>query len=200
MSVKITWPASSDPIVASYEVQRAASVAGPWVVAGVVADDLLGPNYDAQTQAFFFNDDAGQAGNWYRLIALTAAGLRSQPSTPFQPVAAPVPLAVATARFLGVNGAAQKTTVIIGAVGAQTLGGQILADDQPLVVSSDENGRLEVPLPRGAKVRVAIEGTAFIREFVVPNVAAFDLLAAMTEAPDSFSVQTVEPLVERRSF
>lgn len=111
-------------------------------------------------------------------------------------------LATATAKFDGLDGQPARPTLIIALedpplpVGA----GEYVVNPSPLVVQAAVDGTLSVQLPRGAKVRVAIEGTTYVRTITVPNVASFDLLQAMGDVPDQFAVQATPPLVSRRSF
>lgn len=109
----------------------------------------------------------------------------------------------ATATFLDLNGLpAQRTIVIVSDSSPDRIGGYVVGSELPLVVTADANGFLAVPLVVGATVRVAIEGTAFVREFVVPGTAgsSFDLLAVMATAPDPFTIQVPPPFLTRRSI
>jgi hypothetical protein len=64
------------------------------------------------------------------------------------------------------------------------------------------NGFLAIPLTVGQTVRVAIDGTAVVREFVVPGPpnSLFDLLQAIATANDPFTVQVPPPFLTRRSL
>ena len=43
-------------------------------------------------------------------------------------------------------------------------------------------------LVRGEKFKVFFEGSNYFREFVVPNVAEFDLLQILSTTPDPFTI------------
>lgn len=117
------------------------------------------------------------------------------------PPAVAAPTAIATATFAGLDGKPLKRRIIIVAGSfPQNISGVVVGDESPQVAESDSDGFLQVPLVRGAVVRVAIEGTAFVREFTVPNVATFDLMTVMSSSPDPFTVQVPAPLLNRRAL
>lgn len=110
-----------------------------------------------------------------------------------------VPVSIGTATFVGIDGRPQKRTIIIG------------LDDVPFVTSgfavgnelvqtytADNNGFIQVPLIRGARVKIALEGTSYVREIIVPNTSTFDLLAAMSVVTDPFTIQVPPPFLIRR--
>ncbi len=69
------------------------------------------------------------------------------------------------------------------------------------IFDSDENGYLQIQLVQGIRIRVAIEGTAYVREIEVPEgEPTFDLLTAMSKAPDPFTVKTPLPYLIRQSI
>jgi hypothetical protein len=110
-------------------------------------------------------------------------------------------LSVCTVSFVGLDGRPQKRRVIVASLqDPSSISGKMVFDRTPKVFDSDDSGYLQFTLVRGLKVRVAIEGTSFVREFTVPNAASFDLLQAMTDAPDPYSVQTSPPFLIRRSI
>lgn len=120
-------------------------------------------------------------------------------------------VAYATALFLDLSGVPIQRTVIFVSDGTPQsidegldVGVQpyTVGNETPLVVRSDANGFLQVPLVVGTKLRAAIEGTAFVREFVVPGPPGevFDLLTVLATAPDPFTVQTTPPFLTRRSI
>jgi hypothetical protein len=120
----------------------------------------------------------------------------------------PIPglnLSIAVAQFSDLTGRpVQRTLVIVSDFspdvfsGAPSIG---VGNEEPLLVQSDQNGFLQIPLVQGAKVRIAIEGTAYVREIVVPTgVTTFDLLTALATAPDPFTIQTVAPFLIRESI
>lgn len=112
-----------------------------------------------------------------------------------------VAVSVATANFIGLDGRAKKTSVIIAMDRPPTLNGSVATTfDRSLTYSSDDAGFLQIPLVKGSIVRVAIEGTSYIREITVPDTDTFDLLNAMSTAPDPFTVQTTPPYLIRRNI
>lgn len=156
------------------------------------------------TLIYTFTDVAGRSEDRYKWrFSNPETGLKSEFSTRIfgnSPPVDPNLVSIATGHFLGLDGRPKKTTVLVGPTGVQNIGGFVSGIDGPLVVTTDNNGFLNVPLLRGAHVRVAIEGTSFIRELVVPDTASFDLLSAMEAAPDPFSIQSPPPFLIRRSL
>lgn len=156
------------------------------------------------TTLYTFRDLAGTDASRYKW-RLSAGG-----SAPFSkysqyadgksdPVSG-IPLSVAVARFVEVDGRPKKTRVIV-AIESTVRSGQYTIRDQGFnVFESDEDGLLQVPLVQGARVRVAIEGTAVVKLITVPATASFDLMQAMGDAPDGFDVQTTPPLLTRRNL
>lgn len=111
----------------------------------------------------------------------------------------PSKISVATATFVGMDGRPTQQSVLIAPVSApMSVSGVVAGSDRSTVFTTDENGQLQVPLVRGLRVRVGIEGTSFVREFVVPDQPNFDLLQVMSAAPDTFTVQPTAPLLTRR--
>ena len=111
-------------------------------------------------------------------------------------------LTTATAKFVGLDGAAKRAVLIISQEGGPLPvgdGGYVM-DQDPMVVQADENGDLSVQLVRGSKIVVAVEGTTYVRSFTVPDVNTFDLLQVMSDVADHFAIQTLPPLVSRRSI
>jgi hypothetical protein len=111
-----------------------------------------------------------------------------------------VALSFATARFIGLDGRPAKMTVLVAAENNINISGFTVQEQQTQAFSSDENGYFFIPLVQGARVRIAIEGTSLVRTLTVPNTASFDLMQALSDAPDQFTVQTVPPLLTRRSL
>lgn len=56
-------------------------------------------------------------------------------------------------------------------------------------ITTDSAGHAEVSLVRGLRVKAVFEGTSIIREFVVPDVASFDLLDQLSDSPDPFDIK-----------
>jgi len=110
-------------------------------------------------------------------------------------------LSVCSTTFIGLDGQPVKTKVIVVADQPPTaLSTYAVTNHQPLIFESGDDGFIQFTLVRGAKVRAAIEGSSFVREFVVPNAASFDLLTVMSTSTDPFTVQTVPPYLIRRSI
>ena len=86
MSIRISWDASPEADIASYEVQRSDLLPGPWVAIDNVPHVIPGPNWDPVAHQFFWEDTTGTLDKYYRLIAIDLAGNRSVPSDPFQPI------------------------------------------------------------------------------------------------------------------
>jgi len=308
MSVRLSWLPSTDADIASYDIERSASVGGPWTFLANVLHVLPGPNWDADKEEFFYNDSAGTSSSYYRIVAIDQLNQRSPASAPFRvsdalavgppslvntldivvgavgamlslgfstievwgsddaggtwveltagsPVPAgkqsrpqlvdgatiysfydvgapsfrrykwrfsanganplsvfsqntnglPAPLAglqmsIGMARFVSVDGRPCRRSVIVAAETGQMAAGALLGSKDSLVFESDENGFLQIPLIQKTIIRVAFEGTDIIRTITVPEAPAFDLMAAVAEADDGFTVQTLPPLLTKRSL
>jgi len=156
------------------------------------------------TLVYTYLDIAGAIGDLYRwrfsndgIIPFTEYATRVEGTAP----SSASPTSIATAFFVGLDGKPrQRSILIVGSALPQLISGFITGDEAPLIVKSDELGFLQVPLVRGSVVRVAIEGTALVREFTVPNVDTFDLMTALSTAPDPFTVQIPAPLLTRRNI
>jgi len=109
-----------------------------------------------------------------------------------------VPVSLATARFTTIDGRPARTTIIVapevGSVGSR------FVDGGSRLYTADENGFLQFPLAQGARVCVAVEGTSLVRVITVPATPAFDLMSALSDVADPFTVQTTPPLLTRRSL
>lgn len=157
------------------------------------------------TLAYLYSDVAGVEGGHYKWrVSRDGTEPSSELSSPISgslPPVDPSMVSLATARFLGVDGRARKTKVIVATnYSPATLGGYVVGSDPPMVFESDQFGMLVVPMVKGMTVRVAIEGTPLVREFVVPDTGTFDLLGAMGTALDLFTIQTTTPYLVRRSL
>lgn len=94
MSVRVTWQPSQDSDIASYLLESAPSIGGPWTQLATIPHSLTGPNWDAVNTVFFYVDAAGTEATYYRLTATDAENQSSAPSSPFRvftPVASGVP-------------------------------------------------------------------------------------------------------------
>jgi hypothetical protein len=162
-----------------------------------------------------YNDLGGVNGALYKWrFSVNGAN----PISDFQPPGFPIegyPPAVSTvnttlaiAQFIDLAGRPKKAKIIIALdenpsqFGSSTpplpsaVAGQ---GPQSQVFCSDDMGLLQVQLIQGLQIRVAIEGTAYVRQITVPTgVTSFDLLAAMAAAPDQFTIQTPLPYLIRQ--
>lgn len=110
------------------------------------------------------------------------------------------PMSLATARFVGIDGRPVKTTILVSPeVDASSISGFIEAGQGTLSVESDDTGLWSMHLIQGARVRIAIEGTNLIRTIIVPSTASFDLLQAMADVADPYTIQSPLPLLTRRN-
>lgn len=57
----------------------------------------------------------------------------------------------------------------------------------PVTVVTNNSGHAEVTLVRGLRVKMVIEGTAYVREFAVPDETSFNVLELAATAPDPFN-------------
>ena len=88
MSVTVTWLPNIETDMASYDLQRApddAGVPGVWVDLVNIPHNLSGPNYDPQSNRFFYDDTTGTLTHWYRIRAVDTAANKSPYGNPFQP-------------------------------------------------------------------------------------------------------------------
>lgn len=88
MTVRISWSPSTYPTIASYDVEHSLSQNGPFTFVANVVHNLTGSNFDVPSGLFFYLHTAGTLADWYRLIAIDAAGDRSLPSAPLRPSSA----------------------------------------------------------------------------------------------------------------
>lgn len=65
--------------------------------------------------------------------------------------------------------------------------------DANVFVTTIETGYASIDLLKGAQYKMIIEGTSFIREFVVPDTGPFDVLALAGTAPDPFDIVKAAP-------
>ena len=65
--------------------------------------------------------------------------------------------------------------------------------DANVFVVTTESGFASIDLLKGATYKMIIEGTSFIREFVVPDTGPFDVLALAGTAPDPFDIVQAAP-------
>lgn len=158
------------------------------------------------TVIYSYVDLAGQAAYQYKW-RFSNNGIN--PISPFTdpvfPTPSPVsvPLSIGTMYFVGLNGTPQQRTITIVtdftplSVASNGINFSV-GNDLPLTYTSDINGFLQVPLAQGAKVRIGLEGTAYVREFIVPSTSTFDIATVMSSAVDPFTIQVPTPLLTRR--
>jgi hypothetical protein len=159
------------------------------------ADSVLYPYYDV----------AAVASNARYRWRFSADGLSpfskfSPWVPPAAPAADPSKISIGYMTFLGLDGSAAKGRLIIAEDHPEMLGGAAVYSSQPLLYEADETGFVQAPLLRGAHVRVGIESSTLIRSITVPDAASFDIMQALSTATDMFTVQTVPPLLTRRSL
>lgn len=95
MSVTITWLPNTEADMKEYDVRRApddAEQPGTWEDLVSITHDLLGPNYDALTNRFFYVDTTGTLDHWYSIRAEDTDGNVSGWGTAFQPSESTTPL------------------------------------------------------------------------------------------------------------
>jgi hypothetical protein len=86
MSVRIAWAPSTFPNIASYNVELSTSGSGgAYSLLTNVVHNLLGADYDTESEMFFYVHVAGIVTNWYRLVAIDGLGNLSAPSAPIEP-------------------------------------------------------------------------------------------------------------------
>lgn len=158
------------------------------------------------TLSYLFPDVAGSASDLYKWRysangSSPVSGFSNVVSDQSAPSISAGNLSVGTAKFYGADGKPKKTRILVVTDSVpQSLFGIFVVRDQAITIDSDDDGFLQLTLIRGAKVRVAIEGTSYIREFIVPDAASFDLLTVMATATDPFTIQTTPPQLNRRSL
>lgn len=163
------------------------------------------PTLVSGTLIYTFTDVAGNSEARYKW-RFSANGVN--PISEFSPRvfgSAPplsgVLVSVGTALFVGLDGRPQKRRIVVVSDRPPvSISGSAVGNELPMIVDSDDLGFLQVTLVQGSTVRVAIEGTAYVREFVVPATPSFNLLTVMAAAPDPFSIQVPAPFLIRRSI
>lgn len=157
------------------------------------------------TVIYQYSDVVGVPGNQYKWrFSANGVSPLSEFSAPVDgstPPVAGVPVSIATASFVGMDGRAKKMKVIIACDRPPTMSGLFsVGNERYEVYEADDNGFLQITLVQGLVIRVAIEGTTYVREITVPNTSTFDLLAALSTAPDPFTVAVPTPFLTRRSI
>jgi hypothetical protein len=88
VSIKLTWLPNTESDIAQYDWQRApdnAGLPGAWTDLVSIPHAIPGPNYDPDANRFFYVDESGTVGDWYRERAVDTDGNASGWSDPFQP-------------------------------------------------------------------------------------------------------------------
>lgn len=173
---------------------------------GVTYGRDIRPPLQSGKLVYPFSDVSGLPSARYRW-RFSADG--SNPKSEFSPyvfgVAPPLVgagnLSICSVTFVDLLGQPTKTKLLVTTEqNPMAVGNFVLVNPTILEITSDERGFIQFALVRGANVRVAIEGTDFVREFVVPNASSFNLLTTMAAAPDPFTVQTTPPFLIRRNI
>ncbi len=168
------------------------------------------PLLSANTEIYVFTDFDGQPSFWYKARLLNSeTGAISDFSSPFLGSDG----SGLTNSFLSVGRIALADSsgnpivarrIIFVPVSSQVIpdgsGNNygVLPSVDRVVVLTDSNGRASVPLVKGQRLKVFIEGTTFQREFIVPSVD-FDILTVSTVQPDPLSIVIAPPLPIRVS-
>lgn len=202
--VRLTSPSNnrSSSVLVTYSDSPDLGWAADDVAYGLSARIVL----SGGTLVYSFPDVAGRPDDRYKWrFSANGSNPVSEFSAPVTGQVAPVLnnalLSVGTAQFYDAAGNPSKTDILVGVDSSpQAIAGGFVSKGSSMKVTSDDTGFLQVTLVRGLKVRVGIIGTSYIREFLVPNAPAFDLLAVMATAPDPYTVQTVPPQLVRRSI
>lgn len=155
-----------------------------------------------------FIDNDGEAGYYYKASYYnTSNGLASNDSSPFlgavSALVSPSKLSVGKIDLVDAQGVAvpdQEITFYSVYEPLQVEGFQIALVRDPITIKTDSSGHAEITLVRGLKVKVSMDGTSFIREITVPDVATFDILEELSTAPDPFDIHIPDfPVAPRRT-
>lgn len=183
-------------------------------VLGLSTDHINGkaarPLLSENTEDYLFRDYDGDSTFWYKTrnySSITGAvSLFSEP------------------RLAGPGSALTGSLLVTGKVALSNLSGQpivgrriifvttgpqviddgsgnnygVLPSVDRVIIVTDLNGRASVPLVKGQRLKVFLEGTTFQREFVVPS-ADFDILSVATVQPDPLDIVTLPPFPIRVS-
>lgn len=114
MSVKVTWPASEELDIASYDLESSVSLGGPWSLLINVPHTSDGANWDPVEENYFFVDSAGTEATFYRLTVIDDSGQRSAPSVPFRVPSAIPPGGSALSRKVEILTANVSTLIALG--------------------------------------------------------------------------------------
>lgn len=159
------------------------------------------------TRDYVFIDADGADTYYYRAWFYNTVSLRESPrSAPFRGSASllllTADLSLATVDVVDLTGkalAGQRIT-IFPVSKALRVGGFTVDLWKRVTIETDNDGHAETSLIRGTTVRVLVEGSGFVREFVVPDLSTFDMFEVLGTAPDGFDVVYPNlPAAPRRS-
>jgi hypothetical protein len=163
----------------------------------------------AEQTIYSFTDHDGESSYYYKAQFLnTTNNLTSSDSDPFQGDAGTLVSAgnLSTALVNLVDGrgiALQDQEITFYGVNEafSVEGFKIALTRKPITIVTNSGGHAEIPLVKGTRWKVVFEGTSFIREFVVPTTATFDLMALLGVAPDPFKITELQfPAAPRRTI
>lgn len=173
---------------------------------GVTYGRDLRPTLSSGTLVYPFTDVSGLPSARYRWrFSANGSNPKSEFSAYVFGVAPPLigagNLSICSVSFVDLLGQPTKTKLLVTTEQNPTaVGNFVVVGPRLLELESNDLGFVQFALVRGSNVRIAIEGTDFVREFVVPNATSFNLLTAMAAAPDPFTVQTTPPFLIRRNI
>lgn len=160
----------------------------------------------------FYDRDGTGTGDqsfFYRVAFYNqATGLTSEWSEPFEAepgtVISAAQLSIGTIDLVDAQGVSQpdhRITFYPIQEPLQVEGFHVALMRSPVTVVTNNSGHAEVTLVRGLRVKMVIEGTAYVREFVVPDQATFNVLEIAATAPDPFNpVEPDYPYAIRRTL
>ena len=157
------------------------------------------------TVLYYFSDVAADSKTRFKWrFSVDGADPFTDYSEPIYGLGVPVPglaLSIAYAQFSDASGRPLKRSVIIASDAVPSVtAGVVVGSYDTITTMSDDLGFFQFPLVQGARVRVAIEGTALVRQITVPATDTFELMSALAAAPDPFSPQSVPPLLIRQNI
>lgn len=182
LSVKVYW-AADDPSATSFQLDKSTDGGESYVALSTLGYNTRGPNYEAKTKRFFYDDTVGNPGDIYKLTVTGTYGT-SEPllivAPPYEPAKC---LVIGYIRdvFGGVD---RQVTIIVEGTGSK---GQRWAPGSGGVVSRnpegiglkmaqqrifpDAAGMWQVELIRGTYARIQIPDLQFSFMFEVPSKA-----------------------------
>lgn len=201
MSVRLYWHAD-DPTASTYNIEKSVDKGKTYAPLGSFAASTTGPNYDARTKRFFFDDAAGNAGNVYSVTAVGALGV-SDPTiiiAPPEPVKTCLVVGYVRDLFGSVD---QSVMIAISSFGTRD---EVWAASEGIVgqaarglgvkpsfrqVYVDENGMFQAELIRNCYAKITISDLQYELYFIVPNepgpVNVRDIQALRSQELELFS-------------